>query len=64
MARNWIKKITVKILFCLISTLENCLISIYILRFSTQVQMEKNCGDTPSARLIMVVTIELVDMNK
>ena len=33
------------------STLENCLISIYILRFSTRVQMEKNWGDTPSATL-------------
>ena len=34
------------------STLENCLISTYLLLFSTRVQMEKNWGDTPSATLI------------
>ena len=34
-------------------TLENCLISTYLLWFSTRFQMEKNCGDTPSARLII-----------
>ena len=33
------------------STLENCLISTYLLRFSTWVQMEKNWEDTPSATL-------------
>ena len=39
--RNLINKITVEILFCLTSTLENCLISTYVLWFSTRVQMEK-----------------------
>ena len=34
------------------SSLENCLISTYLLWFSTRVQMEKNWGDTPSATLI------------
>ena len=38
-------------LFCLMSSLENCLISTYLLWFSTRVQMEKNWGDTPSATL-------------
>ena len=33
------------------SSLENCLISTYLLWFSTRVQMEKNWGDTPSATL-------------
>ena len=33
------------------SALENCLISTYLLRISTRVQMEKNWGDTPSVRL-------------
>ena len=33
------------------STFENCLISTYLLGFSTRVQMEKNWGDTPSATL-------------
>ena len=33
------------------STLENCLISKYLLWFSTKVQIEKNWGDTPSATL-------------
>ena len=49
--RNLINKITVEILFCLMSTLENCLILIYLLWFSTRVQMEKNWEDTPSATL-------------
>ena len=43
----------VEILFCLMSTLENCLISTYLLWFSTRIQMEKNWGDTPSATLIL-----------
>ena len=38
-------------LFCLMSSLENCLISTYLLWFSTRVRMEKNWGDTPSATL-------------
>ena len=42
---------TVEILFCLMSSLENCLISTYIYLFSTRIQMEKNWGDTPSATL-------------
>ena len=33
------------------SSLENCLISTYLLWFSTQIQMEKNWGDMPSATL-------------
>ena len=33
------------------SSLENCLISTYLLWFSTRVQMEKKLGDTPSATL-------------
>ena len=33
------------------SSLENCLISTYVLWFSTWIQMEKNWGDTPSATL-------------
>ena len=41
----------VEILFCLMSTLENCLISTYLLWFSTPVQMEKNWEDSPSATL-------------
>ena len=45
------KQITVEILFCLMSSLENCLISTYLLWFSTRVQMENNWGDTPSATL-------------
>ena len=36
-----INKITVEILFCFMSTLENCLIPTYLLWFSTRVQMEK-----------------------
>ena len=35
------------------STLENCLLSTYLLWFSTRVQMDKNWGDTPSATLNM-----------
>ena len=34
------------------SSLENCLISTYLLWFSIRIQMEKNCGDTPSATLM------------
>ena len=33
------------------SSLENCLISTYLLWLSTRVQMEKKLGDTPSATL-------------
>ena len=53
--RNLINKLTVEILFCLMSTLENCLISTYLLWFRTRVQMETNCGATPrlSAHLNM-----------
>ena len=37
---------------------ENWLILTYLLWFSTQVQMKKNCGDTPCASLsIKVVNI-------
>ena len=39
------------------STLENCLISTYLLLFSTRVQMEKNWGDTPSATLTYICLI-------
>ena len=35
------------------SSLENCLISTYLLWFSTRVQMEKNWGDTPNVTLIV-----------
>ena len=45
----------VEILFCLMSSLENCLISTYLLWFSTRVQMDKNWGDTPSATLKFAV---------
>ena len=37
---NLIIKITVEILFCLMSILENCLISRYLFWLSTRVQME------------------------
>ena len=37
----------------LMSSLENCFISTYLLWFSTRVQMEKNWVDTPSATLIV-----------
>ena len=33
------------------STVENCLISTYLLCFSTRVHMKKNGGDTPYASL-------------
>ena len=36
------------------SSLENCLISTYLLLFSTRGQMEKNWGDTPSATLMIL----------
>ena len=37
------------------STLENCLVSTYLLWFSTRVKMEKNWGDTPSATLMKFI---------
>ena len=40
------------------SLLENCLISTYLLWFSTRAQMEKNLGDTPSATLNIVNSSE------
>ena len=39
------------------SSLENCLISTYLLWFSTRVQMGKNWGDTPSATLNLVLNV-------
>ena len=35
----------------MMSTSENCLILTYLFWLSSRVQMKKDCGDTPSARL-------------
>ena len=48
---TWLTKIMVDILFGLMSTLENCLISTYLLWFSTRVQMKIIFGDSTSACL-------------
>ena len=52
------EKIDWQNLFGLMSTLENCLISTYLLWFSTRVQMKKNCGDMPSACLKDISCVE------
>ena len=49
-------------IFCSMSTLENCLISTYLLWFSTRVQMEKNWGDTQSATLISHISYKYMYM--
>ena len=59
--RKLINKIKVERLFCLMSSLENCLISTYLLWFSTRVQMEKNWGDTPSATLKHCMFINITE---
>ena len=44
------------------SSLENCLISAYLLWFSTRIQMEKNWGDTPSATLKQIIVTWLKEI--
>ena len=47
------------------SSLENCLISTYLLWFSTRVQVEKNWGDTPSATLkLNVKTLKFINISR
>ena len=40
-------KVVLNILFSSISTLKNCLISTYLVCFSTPVHMKKKCSDKP-----------------